>query len=273
MTNKPFFSIIIPTLNEENFLPDLLGDLAKQKITDYEVIIVDSHSEDKTEEEARKFHLFLRWYEIKQRNVSTQRNFGAKKAQGQYLVFLDADARIDPSFLKNLQKIILKRKGLIFIPSIVTRKRDPQYKAIFSLMNLMIEISQNLNKPVSSGGSMICEKHFFHLIGGFEKEILFCEDHHLVQKARSWGVKAVFLRQIKIVFNLRRIKHEGELLSFYKMIKSTAYMLLKGDVKKKIFNYEMGGLRYSQLKEKNSLEKELEKYINKMNYFFKNTLF
>jgi len=272
MTHKPFFSIIIPTLNEENFLPDLLGDLVKQKLTDYEVIIVDSHSEDKTEEEARKFHLPLRWYEIQQRNVSAQRNFGTKKAQGQYLVFLDADARIDPSFLKNLQKIIFKKKGLIFIPSIITRKHDPQYKTIFNLMNLLIEVSQNLNKPISSGGSMICEKNFFHLIGGFEKEILFCEDHHLVQKARRWGVRAVFLNKVKVVFNLRRIKHEGELLSFYKVIKSTAYMLLKGDVKKKIYDYQMGGLRYGK-REKNSLEKELEKYINKLNFFFKNTLF
>jgi glycosyltransferase involved in cell wall biosynthesis len=270
MGNRPFFSIIIPTLNEEKFIPHLLKDIVHQTFLDYEVIVVDSYSEDQTKKVVQQFSISsLRFYEIKDRNVSSQRNFGADKAQGQYLVFLDADARINRFFLKNLYRLIYKRKGLIFIPSLATNMRDPQYKAIFSFLNLIIEVSQKLNKPVSSGGSMICEKNFFHLIGGFEKDLFLCEDHHLVQKARLWGVRAVFMNKIKVVFNLRRMQKEGELKTFYQIIKSTAYMLLKGEVKEKIFDYPMGGLRYTKTDEKKSLEKEFNFYIQKINRFFK----
>jgi len=273
MINKPFFSIIIPTLNEEKFVPDLLEDIHQQVFKDNEVIIVDSQSEDQTKKVVQQSPLSPQLYEVKERNVSYQRNFGANKARGQYLVFLDADARINRYFLKNLYQIIQKKKGLIFIPSHLIRKHDPQYQAIFNLVNLIIEVSQNLNKPISSGGSMICEKNFFQLIGGFEKDLFLCEDHHLVQKARLWGVKAVFMNKIKVVFNLRRIKKEGELLTFYKIIRSTAHMLLKGQVKEKIFDYQMGGLRYGKTEKKTSIEAELDFYFKKINQFFKNTLF
>jgi len=48
MTKEPFFSIIIPCLNEEKSLPLLLKDLAGQTLQDFEVIVVDGQSQDKT---------------------------------------------------------------------------------------------------------------------------------------------------------------------------------------------------------------------------------
>ena len=41
---KPFFSVIIPTLNEENYLPKLLNDLKVQKEKNFEVVLVDGGS-------------------------------------------------------------------------------------------------------------------------------------------------------------------------------------------------------------------------------------
>jgi glycosyltransferase involved in cell wall biosynthesis len=46
---SPFISIIIPTLNEEKYLPKLLTDFKKQKNKNFEIVIVDGHSEDKKE--------------------------------------------------------------------------------------------------------------------------------------------------------------------------------------------------------------------------------
>ena len=215
----------------------------------------------------------LKFLTCSKHNVSLQRNLGANNASGRYLVFLDADTRINRLFLKKLERIIQKKKGLIFIPKLITREHDPLYEAIFNLINFIIEISQHLNKPISSGGSMVCEKHFFQLIGGFEKDLFLGEDHHLVQKARLWGVRAVFLEEIEIFFNLRRIKQEGELVSFYKMIHSTAHMLVQGKVKRKLFDYEMGGLRYNQHLTDSYLKREIRQYSKKINFFIKKTLF
>src|SRR3989344_4297945 len=113
-----FFSVIIHTLNEQEYLPKLLKDLRNQQEKNFEVIIVDGASEDKTKKEALKFvHILkLRFFDNKRKNVSWQRNFGAQKATGKYLVFLDADCRIKPSFTRNLGKLIVIKKGLVFIP-------------------------------------------------------------------------------------------------------------------------------------------------------------
>ena len=93
---KPFFSIVIPTLNEESSLPKLLSDLSLQTFKNFEVIIVDGNSEDKTIIKSKyysKQFISLTIITSKTRNVSTQRNKGGKIAIGKYIVFMDADER------------------------------------------------------------------------------------------------------------------------------------------------------------------------------------
>ena len=52
---KPTFSIIIPTLNEEKFLPKLLDSLSRQTNKDFEAVVVDGASRDKTVQAAHQF--------------------------------------------------------------------------------------------------------------------------------------------------------------------------------------------------------------------------
>jgi glycosyltransferase involved in cell wall biosynthesis len=106
ITNKPFFSVIIPALNEEKYLPLLLADLTKQTISDFEVIVIDGVSKDKTVEKAKLFKNKLPSLTIltsSVRNVSVQRNMGAQKALGKYLLFNDADNRLPEYFLEGIK--------------------------------------------------------------------------------------------------------------------------------------------------------------------------
>lgn len=98
---KYFFSIIIPTLNEEKNLPLLLSSIKKQDYEkNFEVIISDSFSTDKTMAIAKQFlkKLNLKFYQKKFLNVSQARNYGAKKAIGDFLIFFDADVEIEKIF-------------------------------------------------------------------------------------------------------------------------------------------------------------------------------
>ena len=67
----PFFSVIIPCLNEEKYLPKLLKDLQGQIDRNFEVIVVDGKSEDRTVEVAKKFECSV--LEADKRNVSIWR--------------------------------------------------------------------------------------------------------------------------------------------------------------------------------------------------------
>ena len=100
---KCFFSVIIPTLNEEKFLPKLLKSLGKQTFRDFEVFVIDGGSEDKTEYVFGKHSKHLpssKFIHSEVKNVGFQRNLGAKNASGKYLVFLDADVDVEQTFLE-----------------------------------------------------------------------------------------------------------------------------------------------------------------------------
>jgi glycosyltransferase involved in cell wall biosynthesis len=238
---KPFFSVIIPTLNEAKFIPFLLNDLVEQKEKFFEVIIVDALSSDETKKVVANLSksLSLRFYQHKS-NVSQGRNYGAKKAKGEYLIFLDADARINSNFIKILLAAI-KDKGLFFIPAIIPDSNNIELKIAFKFANFLVELSQNTKKPFSTGGSMAIDKNLFNKIGGFDATLFLSEDHNLVQKAQLWGVKAKFLHNLELKFSMRRMRREGRLTLFYKYLYSTIHVLVKGDVKNKLFPYQMGG--------------------------------
>ena len=266
-----YFSIIIPTLNEEKFLPKLLTNLKNQKEKNFEVIIADGASTDKTKEKSAEFKCDfpLRFFVHGKKNVSYQRNFGVSIAMGHYLVFLDADTGIKSNFTQNLRKYIEKSKGLVLIPYVIPDQNDSQSKLIFKIVNFLLEFSQSIGKPFSAGGNMVWEKHFFKSVGGFNEKLYVAEDHNIIQKAYEWGVRPKFLPRIKVKFSLRRMRREGQLAYFYKYLLSTAHVLLKGDIKKKIYEYEMGGDIDKAAKKGLFSKQNIKKYLKQLKQFFK----
>lgn len=279
MQKNTFFSVIIPTLNEEDYLPKILSDFAKQRQKNFEVIIVDAFSKDKTKERALKFSKCfpLIFVDAKKRNVSFQRNFGAQKAQGDFLVFLDADCRVNTMFTRNLYIDIFKNKGQLFLPTLITEERSRKNIILFRLINSVIELSQSLTRPLSAGGSIFLSKKLFSDLNGFKENLYISEDHNLVQRARKLGVRAKILKDVKIVFSLRRVEKEGQVSVLYKYLLALVYMLANGEVTSKIFMYEMGGGRYkdNKLKEKWSIKGDaikLQKILRKTSAFLVDSL-
>jgi glycosyltransferase involved in cell wall biosynthesis len=88
-------SIVVPTLNEKNYLPRLPDCLRLQNFTDLETIITDANSAHGTQTVAVQ-----PGYRIVPGGRPAQRsNAGARWARGDYLLFLDADVTVDPGFL------------------------------------------------------------------------------------------------------------------------------------------------------------------------------
>lgn len=109
-------SVIIPTYNEEKVILDCLSSLDSQTIDDFEVIVVDDGSSDKTLEVLKKIK--VKNYKLKilkqdHKGPGAARNLGAKSAKGEILVFVDADMTFDKDFLKKLTRPIVlgKQKG------------------------------------------------------------------------------------------------------------------------------------------------------------------
>jgi len=89
-------SVIIPTFNEEKFLPFLLKSLKKQTFKDFEIIVADNNSVDAT----RSIAITAGAKVVKGGMPGRGRNRGAKAASGDWLLFLDADVILPPEFLE-----------------------------------------------------------------------------------------------------------------------------------------------------------------------------
>jgi len=97
---NPLVSIIIPTYNEEKSVCNLLSDLKNQTYKNFEIIVVDECSTDKTTKIAKK--LGAKVFFSNKGSLSFARNLGIKKSKGKIIANLDADFRINKNFLKGV---------------------------------------------------------------------------------------------------------------------------------------------------------------------------
>ena len=92
-------TIVIPTKNEEAYLPRLLESIQGQTLKPSEIIVADAHSTDATREIARAHGAKV----VDGGMISLGRNAGARQAQTDFILFLDADVELrDPEFSRRL---------------------------------------------------------------------------------------------------------------------------------------------------------------------------
>jgi len=248
---KPFFSIIIPTLNEEKFLPSLLEDLDNQTFAKelFEVIHVDGKSEDQTVNEAQKFadKINLTTITAEKRNVAFQRNLGGENAKGKWLVFMDADDRLPAYFLDGVKYQLAKNPETdIFTTWSEPKNVTSLEGSITRILNLGIELYNSSGKP-SAFGAMIGVKkvHFNHV--QFDETQKFMEDTFFVQSVCDNGGTFKIFKEPRYVFSLRRFEKEGTL----KFVSNGVLLQLKylqGNDFKDEESYKMvGGSYYDQI--------------------------
>ncbi len=106
---NPFFSIVIPSYNRAELLPETIDSILKQEFKDFEIIIIDDGSEDNTEEViqkkyAKEIRLQYIWTENGERGLA--RNNGFRKSSGEYVLFFDSDDFMLSNHLSTLKKYI-----------------------------------------------------------------------------------------------------------------------------------------------------------------------
>lgn len=264
---KSIFSVIIPTLNEEKYLPNLLNDLVKQTFQDFEVIVVDGNSSDKTVSKARgvqdKFQK-LTILTTKKRNVSYQRNLGAKKVEADWLIFMDADNRLPPFFLQGIKYKIESLKPDILSTWIEPDSNNKKDKATANLANIFIDIQKSTTKPYLLESMLGIRKKTFEKLSGFDETLHWGEGIDLLRRASRKGIKFSFLRDPKYTYSFRRLRKLGTL----KTIRGASQIELRRLMNRQIPKdkakrlYPMQGGKYFEVNKTPS--SRLEKIVSKM---------
>ncbi len=96
------YSIIVPVFNRPDEVDELLQSLTQQMLQDMEVIIIEDGSSVPCDKVVRRYadKLRLRYYCKENSGPGQTRNFGAERSQGEYLIILDSDCVLPPSFLQ-----------------------------------------------------------------------------------------------------------------------------------------------------------------------------
>jgi glycosyltransferase involved in cell wall biosynthesis len=103
----PEVSVIIPVFNSGSLLEETLASVKAQSFKAYEVLIIDNGSDQKkTLSILEKNKAVYKVFRIEEANVSAARNFGIAQAKGKYILPLDSDDKIAPSFLEKSVKLM-----------------------------------------------------------------------------------------------------------------------------------------------------------------------
>lgn len=228
-------SIVIPTYNEAEYLPYLLRSIRAQTYKDYEIIVADAKSTDKTREIAASFGAWV----IDGGMPAAGRNAGAAAAKAENILFLDADVILpDPWFLQMTVAEFEKRAlgaATCKVDPLSDKKIDKVFHEVF---NYFMHVTQE-SVPHAPGFCIFAQKKVHAAISGFDEEIKLAEDMDYVGRAGKVATFGV-LKTYRIPVSVRRFDRDGRLNIAVKYLLCELYLRTKGKVKTDIFNYTFG---------------------------------
>lgn len=199
-TKPLLFSVIIPVLNEEKIVGHCLSALAAQSLTvnEFEVIVVDNGSTDRTIEIASEYHSALRLTIIRKPacNISAARNAAADIAKGTFLAFLDADCLPSEEWLR--RALIRLRSG---DGGVVGSFYTVPPKSTWVAKTWYGDLPQTRQGPVSyvPSGTLFVARSVFLSVGGFDHSIQTSEDFEFCQRVKGAGYQVLGCSELSTI--------------------------------------------------------------------------
>jgi len=228
-------SVIIPAYNEEKNIPIIVNALRKQTSKNFEVIIVDNNSTDKSYQVAKR--LADKVCSCKIQGISPTRNFGAKKAKGEIIAFLDADSLPSPIWIEQIEKHFAQNPKLSAMSGLDTYEYyDFFNSSIINAYSYIIfhslDIMNKYGKSMITANNLAIKKEIFDAVGGFDHFVV--EDYYLGLKLRKAGAKCKMNPHMKVELSSRRIQKMGAvrtcwewLIPLFKKIPSEQYSVVR----------------------------------------------
>lgn len=227
-------SVIIPTLNEEDYLPVVLRSVKKQRIRDLEIIVADAGSKDRTVEIAKSFGCRI----TKGGMPGKGRNEGAKIAKGDIFVFLDADANLPSNFLKQFLKEFERRRLDVAGCLMKLPGKRKLYRVFEKLYTLYFKSTEKFYPHATN--CIVVRSWLHEEVGGFDETVKLGEDFKYIQEASKKG-KFGFLTNVWFYSSPRRAEEDmAKIIAQYFL--AEAYMTFIGPIRSDIFKYRFNHL-------------------------------
>ncbi|MCA9949558.1 MAG: glycosyltransferase family 2 protein [Anaerolineales bacterium] len=178
----PFFTVIIPTHNRVNMLGEAIQSVLNQSDSDFELIVVDDHSNDNTAQYVKKINDTRIKYILNDRKNGGggARNAGIFRARGEWVAFLDDDDLWMPEKLAVFRKEILRDNqhiGLFYTSFFICDSETLQIKSTIK-PNKAGWISQDLlyKNYIASFSCVVIRTDLLHKAEGLDERFLSLQD-------------------------------------------------------------------------------------------------
>ena len=203
MAGSASLSVVIPTLNEERHVGSLLSDMFNQTRKADEVIVVDAGSEDRTVSIVERFPGVILL--AGSPPVAVGRNLGGKSAQGDVLIFLDADVRVSHDFFEKILEAFEDRHLDVACPLYVPYRSTLAIRGVHAIFNQVSKASEKL-MPSGAGHCLVVKGEIFRESRGFDPTLKF-DDLELIRrlsKGHRFGIVSE-----RVYVSDRRYKEHG----------------------------------------------------------------
>ncbi|OGM32493.1 hypothetical protein A2803_03440 [Candidatus Woesebacteria bacterium RIFCSPHIGHO2_01_FULL_44_21] len=178
-------SVVIPAYNEEEYIGNLLACLKTQNFQDFDVIVADANSSDRTMKVAKSFGARV----VKGGSQAVGRNNGVKYAKGDTLLFLDADITFAKDFLAKSYLEFKNKKADLACCYFDTNGFAFEIRMVYETWNRGKYIRQSTMLPDGEGQCLWIKKSVFKRLGGFDGNLRISEDVELIHRAVAKGYK------------------------------------------------------------------------------------
>lgn len=202
-------SVIVPSLNEERYLPKCLKSLVRQSRREMaEIIVVDGGSTDRTVQVAKEYADKVLVEPA--RPVGAGRNVGAKQAEGEILAFIDADTIASEDWLQEIVLAFHSNPMAVGVtgPTLPYEGTPFDRIAYHVATGWVQRFSLRLGRPHVAGFNCAYRRRAFWDAGGFDEDRVLLEDVMLSLRMRHHG-HVVFNRDMVAYTSLRRINKYG----------------------------------------------------------------
>jgi 4,4'-diaponeurosporenoate glycosyltransferase len=171
-------TVIIPARDEEDTIPRLLASLARQRVAPHRVMVVDDHSRDATAERARAHGAVVVRPPDKPAGWTGKTwacYHGARAADGEYLLFLDADVWLEDDGLRRLGEAMARGGGVVSVqPYHVVKSFAEQFSSFFHIMMMSgigaFTLGAEKMRPAGLFGQcLFCRRDDYLTAGGHER--------------------------------------------------------------------------------------------------------
>jgi SAM-dependent methyltransferase len=175
----PLFSVIIPSYNHAQFLPDSIASVLQQTLQNFEIVVIDDGSTDNTAAIVARYPQ-VRYVHQTNQGLAAARNAGIRESTGRFLVFLDADDTLRPRALEASLDCFQAHPECGFVsgnfrrvgPDGISPARQPRVDSKHYLALLK-------GNYIGMHATVAYRREVIESVGGFDVRLPACEDYDL----------------------------------------------------------------------------------------------